>query len=419
MATPKIIRTKSKAHGGITAHEKQIMDEHANLWIARAMRTAPIEPDKIIPAIEGLYAAAGLKKPRVVIVPSPLVMAFAYGASAAIWWVRKNKKASATDGATASATASATDSATRIATDNATYSATANATYNATASATDSATASATDGATANATYNATASATANATANATASATDSATASATDSAAYACRELAGQFGLDCAARWYDNYQGGNMWAGYDCYLTACRDILGLELSEHEAYAHWEQAAIHGGFRIMHEEFCLVSDFPEVILKDAENRPHCETGPSHRWRDGWSLYHWHGVKVPAHWIEDRENLDPAEVLRSDNVEQRAAGAAIVGWPKMVAKLKRKVIDGDPDTDMGALIELTLPGLREPGRFLQAICVRNGTIVEGIPRVSDIDGKPIETALAAQAWRVGLTQTEYRHPVHRT
>ena len=68
----KIIRTKSKAHGGITPDEKRRMDEPAQLWIARAMRTEPIEPDKIIPAIEGLYEVAGLKKPRVVIVPSPV-----------------------------------------------------------------------------------------------------------------------------------------------------------------------------------------------------------------------------------------------------------------------------------------------------------------------------------------------------------
>jgi hypothetical protein len=209
------------------------------------------------------------------------------------------------------------------------------------------------------------------------------------------------------------------MWAGYDCYLTACRDILGLELREHEAYAHWEQAAIHGGFRVMHEEFCLVSDFPEVLLKDEQNLPHCETGPSHRWRDGWSLYHWHGARVPSHWIEDRANLDPAEVLKASNVEQRAAGAAIIGWPKMVTKLKRKIIDGDPNTDMGALIELTLPGLNEPGRFLQAKCPRNGIIVEGVPRVSDIDNLPINTVVAAQAWRVGDPQSEYEHPSIRT
>src|SRR5690606_25305506 len=113
-----------------------------------------------------------------------------------------------------------------------------------------------------------------------TASATDSATDSAEEQAALACVDHAGRFGLECARRWGNVYQGGNMWAGYDCYLTACRDILGLELREHEAYAYWEQAAIHGGFRVMHEEFCMVSDFPEAIRVDGRNLPHCETGPS-------------------------------------------------------------------------------------------------------------------------------------------
>jgi hypothetical protein len=37
-----------------------------------------------------LYAAAGLNLPRVVIVSSPIVMAFAGGFAAAIWWARRN-----------------------------------------------------------------------------------------------------------------------------------------------------------------------------------------------------------------------------------------------------------------------------------------------------------------------------------------
>jgi hypothetical protein len=125
------------------------------------------------------------------------------------------------------------------------------------------------------------------------------------------------------------------------------------------------------------------------------------------------------VPVPRHWIEQRDTLDPAEVLQAKNVEQRAAGAAIVGWPKMIDRLERRIIDGDPDSDMGALIELTLPGLRHPGRFLQARCPRNGIIVEGVPRISDIDGLPIDTVVAAQAWRVGDPQSEYVHPPRRT
>ncbi|WP_180490280.1 hypothetical protein, partial [Escherichia fergusonii] len=48
-----------------------------------------------------------------------------------------------------------------------------------------------------------------------------------------ACYDLGGDLGIECAKRWWSVYQGGNMWAGYDCYLTACRDILGLELTSH------------------------------------------------------------------------------------------------------------------------------------------------------------------------------------------
>ena len=86
---------------------------------------------------------------------------------------------------------------------------------------------------------------------------------------------------------------------------------------------------------------------------------------------------------------------------------------------MSEKLKRRIINGDPDSELGALIELTLPGLPEPGRFLQARCPRNGTIVEGVPRISDIDGLPIETAIAAQAWRIGDPQAENIQPEVRT
>ncbi len=92
---------------------------------------------------------------------------------------------------------------------------------------------------------------------------------------------------------------------------------------------------------------------------------------------------------------------------------------MVGWPRMISHLNRRVIDGDPDTDLGALVELTLPGLPEPGRFLQAKCPRNGSIVEGVPRISDVDGLPIETVIAAQAWRVGDPQSDYIHPPKRT
>ena len=373
----KIVRTPTQATGGITADEAKAMKAHADLWISRAMRTTPVDVDEITSAVHDLYAAAGLKQPRVVVVPSPLVMAFAYGASAAIWWNRK----------------------TAIATDNATRNATYNATANATANATD------------NATRNATANATRNATRNATDNATYNATDNATHEAASACINLAGDLGLECSRRWSSNYQGGAYWAGYESYLTAMRDIIGLRLPEHEKYAAWERCAIAAPFRVMHEEFCIVSDFPEILKVDDENRPHCETGPSHRWRDGWSLYHWHGVSIPAEWVEDKKNLTAKTALTWPNIEQRRAACEIIGWDRILSELKARVIDEDDDPQVGTLVEVSLPDAGNE-RFLRVVCGTGRKFALPVPRT-------VKSAVEAQAWTWGLDTSEFQKPEIRT
>jgi len=319
--------------------------------------------------------------------PSPVVMAFAYGASAAIWHRKKGGESDATADVTRAAA----------------YDATAAAAYDATAVATDAATDDVTRAATDDAT----------------AAAIDSATLSATDNVekreADACAHLAGELGLQCARRWEIAYQGGNMWAGYDSYLTSCRDILGLELTSHGAYAHWEQAAIHGGFRVMHEEFCIVSDFPEFIKVDENNQPHCDDGPSHRWRDGWSIYYWHGVKVPQNWVEERDSIEPTEILKCDNVEQRAAGCALVGWSRMLDHLDHKIIDSDSNPEHGDLIEVTLDGLPEPEWYLRFYCPRNGLMMEGVNKRELSE----PTVFAAQAWKSPIPDHLFSYPKQRS
>ena len=112
------------------------------------------------------------------------------------------------------------------------------------------------------------------------------------------------------------------MWSAYDCYLTAARDILGLKLKPHAAYEAWERCAKNGGFRLVHEKFCMVSDFPERLRLDEQNRPHCEDGPSHRWRDGWELYFWHGVRVTEQIILHPQTLTVTQIEQESNAEVR-------------------------------------------------------------------------------------------------
>ena len=67
--TPGIVRRPDRAEGGITAAEKIRLDAHAELWIRRALRTEPINRAAITEAVIGLYAAAKLPAPRIIIVP--------------------------------------------------------------------------------------------------------------------------------------------------------------------------------------------------------------------------------------------------------------------------------------------------------------------------------------------------------------
>ena len=311
---------------GKKAAKYTLTDEHraqltswADRWIANAMSCEPMDDtdrEAMRVAIRGMYEAANLTPPlNIVFVPSPLVARVAAGFAAAIWWLRDNSSIAtdaairdatraatrdATDAATYDATLAATRAATRAATDAATLAATIAATRDATCDLTGIATCAAT----CDATYAATYDATYVATRDATDAATLAATCDATDAAwAYTLalkieRDHAAML-CDCAVAAYRMANGGNHWSGWVAFLSFFRHVAKLDLPVYEKWKHYENAAIHGSWRYMHPKFCIVSDRPEFIKIDENRRPHCESGPSHQWRDGWKLYHWHGVAVPA------------------------------------------------------------------------------------------------------------------------
>jgi hypothetical protein len=130
-----------------------------------------------------------------------------------------------------------------------------------------------------------------------------------------------GDFGLRCAAETWRMWSGGNQWSGYDAYLSFFQDIAGLEI-DYSAYRHWRALAEHSGPRIVHPDFCMISDRPEVLLVDDQNRPHCEDGPFCRWRDGSALYNLHELQVPAHVIERPSELTFEQVRDEPNAEIR-------------------------------------------------------------------------------------------------
>ena len=339
----------------------------ADKWIANAMSTKPMDDEERAicrEAVKGLYRAANLTPPpdnRIIFVPSPFVLRFAGGFSAAIHWLRKNK-----DFKLSGATHGATQRATRDATQRATYDATHDATH----------------GATHGDDY-------------------------------YECEKRGliklafelkiGKFGLQCATAAYSMWQGGNQWSAWDSFLTFFRHIAKLPI-DYSKYDHWEQLALHSGPRIMHPEFCMISDRPVVLKVDDRNRPHCEDGPFCKWSDGSAIYAWDGVFIPKWWIEEKHRLTPEIALHWENIEQRRIACTILGWDKITKDLDGVTIHTDDDPHIGQLIEVDMPDIGKE-KFLKVLCGTGREFMLPVP-------KEMRTAREANAWTYGLAEKDF-------
>ena len=302
--------------------------QFASAWIRRALRTTPIEPEVIVPAIEALYVRAGLAQPRVVVVPSPGVMAFA-GAFAAKIWSKRATDPSYDAARALSGTISvapqckgmvtAAAKAIRAAT---TLPPRAKHTNNSPepAEAILSAAYAPADVATVSALSRDVWMEVRNGVEEMEAlsywnecirdamrddfgnpTPTELMTKAASDWAQPLSTVLFGDSveardAVQDAANWWQHSQAGNHWLHDTVCIAAARDLRKLNLPEHRSFAVWEASQIHGGYRYLHSEFCLVCDFPESMDETSMDHPtqvrrkslaQRRAVPVMRWRDGW------------------------------------------------------------------------------------------------------------------------------------
>ena len=207
------------------------------------------------------------------------------------------------------------------------------------------------------------------------------------------------------------NTYGGAMIASWVSYVTFFRDVMDWENETLEAFALYETLTLTCGWVFWGNKSCAIIDRPEVIKFDDEKNLHCEDGPAIKYTDGWSVYSWHGTRIPGKWIEDRENLDPMTALTWENVEQRRCAAEIIGWHNVLDKLKVKVIDDDGDPEIGTLVEVNIPDIGKE-RFLKVQCGTGRTFALPVP-------PEMQTAIQAQAWTFNLDLEEFTKPEVRT
>lgn len=356
----------------LTEEHKAQLPAWRDKWIANAMSTKPMDAEdrtKTHAAIKGMYAAANLTPPidsKIVFVESPFVARFAGGFAAAIYYMEsKGDKVDFKKALDAAATASDT------------YSAVLCATLQSVRDGTDYTTKG---------------------------TISDNSQLKKDKWFVFDSKAMLqlsedlgiGKFGLECASNAWRMYQGGNQWSAWDSFISFFRHIAKLDL-DYSKWDHWETASLHSSFRIMHKDFCIISDRPRVLTVNDKNQPHNETGPFCKWSDGSSLYSLNGVRVPAWLVETpAKDIDISLLLKETNAQVRAEIVRKVGINRVVAELKSEVIDKQDD------YELLLLDLGD-GRKREFLKMKNPSVnlvhVEGV--------KPgIKTVQDALAWRNG-------------
>jgi hypothetical protein len=62
--------------------------------------------------------------------------------------------------------------------------------------------------------------------------------------------------------------------------------------------------------------------------------------------DGWSIYAWHGVRVPSFVIEQPETITVDQITKEENAEVRRVMVERMGWDRYCREAEMKVIHRD-------------------------------------------------------------------------
>ncbi|WP_194787202.1 DUF6745 domain-containing protein [Mycobacteroides abscessus] len=147
--------------------------------------------------------------------------------------------------------------------------------------------------------------------------------------------QLWGQLGFGMSA-WWESY--------WIALYTKALQLGGIP--ESERLNTLASACRETGWWWPREGVAILTDRPSVLKRDVQNRLHCEDGPALLYRDGYSLYAWHGTRVPADLIET--GWDTKRILKETNTEIRRCAIERMGWDKFIAKSDMPLVASVPD-----------------------------------------------------------------------
>jgi hypothetical protein len=90
----------------------------------------------------------------------------------------------------------------------------------------------------------------------------------------------------------------------------------------------------------------VLTDRPTVIRRDREGRLHAENGPALVYVDGFRLYAWHGIRMPADVVECAWSVQ--QIMTEPDAEVRLCAIERMGWDEFVRNARLTEVDQCPD-----------------------------------------------------------------------
>ena len=172
-------------------------------------------------------------------------------------------------------------------------------------------------------------------------------------------------------------------------------------------------------------EVVVLCERPREIHHDRQGRPHRLDGPAVVYPDGWGVYMWHGMRVPARLIEG-DGWSMARIVRCRNSEIRRCAverhAAVAGWDALISRagwhqVGRTVPDpGNPGQELSLY---RVPDIYDMP--VNLLLMTNGTTERDGTRRQYAETVPddVNDPVAAAAWQIGVPTRHYRQSVRRT
>jgi hypothetical protein len=188
----------------------------------------------------------------------------------------------------------------------------------------------------------------------------------------------------------------------YSYFAQAAPDLAGPERLQ----GHMHAAQACGWWWPFHDAVIL-TERPRVLHRDPAGRLHCPHGPALAYPDGFAVWAWHGVRVPADMIDHPEALTIERIRAERNVEVRRVMLERYGQARYLRDAGAKQVHAD---HTGVLWRCEIPG-EEP---LVMVEVRDSTLApDGSRRAYWLQVPPgTRTARQAVAWTFGLGEDEY-------